>query len=846
MKQLLRAVVFVSLGLYSVAAFAASADFSGVWDGTISGTNTCRDGRVIPFVYGTTANFAQKDDQVSGSLAITAENDPCIANSPSKTELLPINGLASGSTLIVAIVNGSENLQVRIDVSGDAMQIVVSGENGQDKFTFGGSLKRTSGGQTRTPAIAIGSFPAGILQVAGEGGGSDSFTVANLGLAVANVTLTQTGNFFTIAPAGFTVDPGATQTVAITALNQPPATYAGSVTVTSGAQALSVPVRLLVAGRPTAPVDPQPSAPRFEVSAPAGQNPPASIATFTNAGTGVVQALVVVDVPWIILPSTVLTIQPGQSQDVTFNIDRAKRDDGGAAGGASGTLTLRFLSAASGIRALGGSSSTATSSSTQVVDVVKASISSGTPPALQTGETAFYLPGCGTAGTTLCDAFLSSRAALAVSDLRLVLPGTRQIALLPSLSTNIPLTFPSLTRTVFGLDGAATVQVRSSQAASLSLAALRINSIGALAYATALPVFRSDRGIQSGERLVLSGLEQSGTSSSSIIVQELSGTSATAELQAYNASGAPLGTPIAIALTAFGQGSDGGAATIAGAAAVVVRNTSSGSGRINAVGRVQDSATNDSWVVLDPAMIARGAGTLIMPLPVNIASADTRLYVTNTSAAPVDFRAETVATVSRRRAATHALTETPNAIVGSLQTVQPAVGGTTGYVRLTAPDGSISASGRVVLRGTTGALFGGALPVIPSSAALGAGDTKRFTAVDDASAATVAAGVPSTFRTSLLMIETSGQKTTVLVTLRFILAGTLATARPAPSRTFTVDAGKMLVISDIASSIIGPSRASFGNLRNMQLDLQVSSGGRLLSFVQTIDNGTGDVTMRTD
>jgi hypothetical protein len=701
------------------------------------------------------------------------------------------------------------------------------------------------------PRVAVGERPQGMLQIAGNAGGTDSFTVTNLGSAATAVTLSQSGDFFQLDRTSFTLQPRAAQPVAITALAQPAGIYTGTVTIASGNQTLTVLVRLLVAARPALPVDPRPAAARFETSAPAGQNPPAVSARFTNRGRSTVQALIVTDVPWIIPANTMITIQPGQSQDLSFTIDRTKRDDGGAIGSAAGNLTLRFLGPANGIGAFG-ATSTSTSASTQVIDVVKATASTGVAPPLQSGEVAFYLPGCGTLGTTVCDAFFSSRATSAITDLRLHLPTNQQVASIATLNANLSVGLLSLTRTVFGFEGSTSLQGRSAEVANLSVSALRIvNPEAGLAYATSVPVLRSDRGVAAGSRLVLSGVQRSDAYTTSIIVQELSGSAATAELQAYNASGAPIGSASTISIPAFGETNDAGATTVAGASSVVIRNTSSGTGRINAVGRVESAATRDTWTLLEPSITAGSASqTLIMPMPSPAGTGQTTLFVTNVTAAPVEVRTETVGGASRRRAVGFGDTSSANLIfttvLGPLQTISPAVTSTAGYVRLGAPEGSVSASARLTLLGASGEAFGGALPLVPDSAALRPTETKRFAGVDDASAASISAKVPSTYRTSLIMIETGGASTSVQVTLRFVLSGTLASSRATISRVFTVGAGQAFTISDLASAVIGLSRDTLGNLRNMQLDVQVLDGGRVLPFVQSIDNATGDVTMRSE
>lgn len=64
--------------------------------------------------------------------------------------------------------------------------------------------------------------------------------------------------------------------------------------------------------------------------------------------------------------------------------------------------------------------------------------------------------------------------------------------------------------------------------------------------------------------------------------------------------------------------------------------------------------------------------------------------------------------------------------------------------------------------------------------------------------------------------------------------------------TFVADAAD-LTINDVARDVIGNARDSFGDLHNMELDVELVGGsGSVLPFLQTIDNGSGDSVVRTD
>ncbi len=54
-------------------------------------------------------------------------------------------------------------------------------------------------------------------------------------------------------------------------------------------------------------------------------------------------------------------------------------------------------------------------------------------------------------------------------------------------------------------------------------------------------------------------------------------------------------------------------------------------------------------------------------------------------------------------------------------------------------------------------------------------------------------------------------------------------------------------IVDLARSIIGAQRDSFGDLRNMQVDVDVIDGsGKVLSFLEATDNASGDIMVRAE
>jgi hypothetical protein len=144
-------------------------------------------------------------------------------------------------------------------------------------------------------------------------------------------------------------------------------------------------------------------------------------------------------------------------------------------------------------------------------------------------------------------------------------------------------------------------------------------------------------------------------------------------------------------------------------------------------------------------------------------------------------------------------------------------------------------------------VFGSALPVFVTSAALQTGQSRRFAGLDDAGRSTVDAQTPGTYRTNLGLIESSGQAVVVRLTLRYTFGtGTKTSAQGLSNITVTVPANTFVMVNQIGAAIIGASRGGYGDLRNMQLDVEVVSGaGRVSPFMQTIDNDSGDSAIRT-
>jgi hypothetical protein len=283
-----------------------------------------------------------------------------------------------------------------------------------------------------------------------------------------------------------------------------------------------------------------------------------------------------------------------------------------------------------------------------------------------------------------------------------------------------------------------------------------------------------------------------------------------------------------------------------------VRNVSGD--RIGAYALVTSTANGEAWLVTDPSL--EGAdGVLIVPVLSAGAGAEIVLFGTNRSGAPISATIDTRG-AGRRRALgkpasggsglgpiSHATSSVP---LNSMQSfTQKIVGTGTGYIRLSVPAGSLSAVGRTFRSDPGQPAYGSGLPAIPISAALKAGESKRFAGVDDASPSSRAARTPATFRSNLMLIETANQPAGVRVMLRYTFAaGTTVSARAVSAREYSVGASQFLMINDVIADVIGSQRSRFGDLRNIDIDIEILSGAGVIPVLQSIDNGSDDSIVR--
>jgi hypothetical protein len=716
------------------------------------------------------------------------------------------------------------------------------------------------------PRVVVGSAPAGFVQLAGTGGGTDSFTISNIGDAAATLTLSPAGNFFTLSATAVTLPPNSGRTVIITGTPQAAGSYDGSVSISgTGVPAnLSVRVRMLSAAPPAGSVTPQATTARVEVASAPGQNASGSV-EFRNSGSATLQGIAVADVPWIVPQSGVISIPAGQTASVTYTIDSAKRPDAGSPlGAAIGKLSLVFIPGTTANRISGtGAPSTATVSVT-LVHLARPSVSPGAPPPLASGEMALFVAGLANRSNAVGDLLLANRQTTPLSNLQVFMQGSgaaSQSTSLAQLAGNSSVALPGLIRNVFSPSvTAGTVQIRGVDTSRLSVAAIQSNTSSAEGtYGTALPVFRSDRGAGTGSPVVLSGLLKAGSVQTNVFVQELSGSAGSFRVEILDAAGNVIASrgPEPIAAFGFAELNDlvpPGAGNSEPRAARVT-NTGAAGSRLNAYALVTNATNGDAWLVTDPAIDGPASDTVIVPIFSSGANGETLLFVTNRGTGAASVTVDVRAGSGRRRAVRrNSGTLAPGLTAVQTVTIDPGKTGlypveasSSGYARITAPAGAISAAGRSVRAGTSGNAHGSGLPAVPAGDALRSGQSRRFPGVDDASSASRAARVPGTYRTSLALVETAGQNAVVRVTLQFVVGGSLATSTARASKDYSLNGGGFRLISDLATEVVGDVRTTFGDLRNVTVDVEVVSGsGQVIPFLQSIESRSGDMIMRIE
>lgn len=724
------------------------------------------------------------------------------------------------------------------------------------------------------PLIALSSLPDALLQVAGSGGATTTFTLTNAGGGPSTVTLRPSLDFFTLSPSSFTLPPGGSQVVTVTGNAEPSGSFEG-IAIISGAgvpSGLSVPVKLLSTLPPSDSVNAKPGAGRVSVAAPLGSTPSGTL-TFTNSGNATLTGILVSDVPWIIPQPGTVTIPAGTTATFTFTIDRSQRPDADAPiGSVTGNISLQYFNAPTGTSARIGVQAAAPVPGVaivSVVDTVQSPVSATSLPPLNPNEVALFVPGVGhvqgSVGLFISDvSVLNLVGNRPVTDLKFYYTpitggsGGSKATAVSSVPANTTVALADVVSQTFGtIAQVGSLQIRTKDALQLAVSTNIFNSSNpAGTYGTAIPTFRSDRAVAPGDRLVLTGLRQDASGHTNLFIQETAGIGATVQSEFVAADGSSLGTRSdQVAPFTLSQINN---VVPTGAVSAIITNAASSGGKILAYATPVDQASGDTWSVVDWGRQYDYSATepTIIPVAGIVHGANNTLFRTdiaimNTGATQATGTLRynprggqsTSTQITLRPRQTNVVTD----VVGSL------LGATTdsvGFLVFTPTSGTFAVTSRTYTT-TPGqpATFGTAVPALGLGKALRSGAVRMIGSLDDASRATVVSARPASFRTNFGLVETTGtDSVTVRATLRYTYpAGTKVQGLGSGTKDYTLAPGQFLLLNGIGSEILGAARDAFGDLRGVEVDFQVVSGnGSVTVFTSSIDNGSGDSILRIE
>lgn len=719
------------------------------------------------------------------------------------------------------------------------------------------------------PQVVVTSFPFGLVQSEGEGQDrpEDFYVLSNFGDTPTTLTLTQEGTFFTQDPTTLTLGPGEDAGISFRAVPQPSGAYRGaSIPTGAGVPAgLRVPVHLLSVVTPTGTVIAQAAANRIDIAAAADVEVIAGTATFNNAGNATLNGILVADVGWLIPQTELVVIAPGQSTEVRFQIDRRLRDDHGD-GTATGTLSLLYLQATSTsaaqlrLRPHDNTTSVSTAVVT-VVDTVKPPASATTIPPIVPPDVALLIPGVGHVvgggGRFLSDLSIANAFGITpLGDVRIIftpesITANSTAAPLESLQPNTGTQLGDVVKSVFNGEGqVGTLQIRTAGWERLAVSANIFNvSNPAGTYGTVIPVFRSDRTTQPGQRLFLTGLRKTATTRTNIFMQETSGANAAVQIEFFNAAGAPLGTihdtvPPFRMKRVIDQVPNG-------AVTARLTNSAASAGRIVAYATPVDQASGDFWSVADwsQQFAASRTEASLIPVAGTVRGANDTFFRTDMDVANVGSTAGS-AVLSYYPQGGSPIERTISIAAGATSTFSDVIGdlfglsSSLGYIIVQPRQGEFAITSRTyATMGNAPGTFGSGTPTVPIDAALRLGKIKVIGGLEIASSATIAARKPGTFRTNIGLIETSGQAVTVRVTVFYADARAKAFG-PLKSFEFELQPSQSRLITNLNTLLEDFTRA---DLRNAQLQFDIVRGdGAVIIYTSSVDNGTGDSIFRLE
>ena len=687
------------------------------------------------------------------------------------------------------------------------------------------------------PEAVITEQPTGMVQVDGVEVVFDSFAVTNFGDTGTQLTLERGGDFFTATPESFSLAAGATQVVTLRSLPRPAGSYYGHVSIQGAGAAddLIAYTVLLSTSRPAGTVVAQPLRTSIELAGASGSEG-IGVAQFRNAGTARLTGIVLSDQPWIEPSREPITIEPGAVGTVNFRVLRARRP--GGQGTLVANLRLVYVNGgafARGVSLLGTPPPPGVSVSiVSIVDTTRPPVTTGSIPAPGAGEFAFFIPGMRSTSTARSDlSLLNLLGGRSISDLRLYFTqgAQTQIAALQPLEASGALNLANVVGSIYSTEGTGTLQIRTTDSESVSGSAKISLIVPNGTQGGALPIFRGDRSIVTGQSIVLTGIGAPGD----LVLQETGGDSASVHIELLNASGGQVGTRDAL-LGAY-ELVELADAIPAGAATAVVTSVS---GALTAYARLRD-ASGDVWSVVDWSRYYQYEQTEAVRVPFAngrsgkgkrqaVRHADATRFSTNLALfnpgseetrARVDVVETSGTTTSREVTLAPRTTLFLNDAGGS-------AGSATAHVVITPLRGRIVASARS--RGSAG---GTAVPVLSATAGLRIGQRQAFIALEDSTA----------MQTSYGFVETSGASATIRARI-FIEGASTSLVTAVTERDYELAPSQQVFVAELLRSFAGDARDGLGDQRNLVLEVEVVAGsGSIVPFVLTTDAGSDDTSL---
>ncbi len=712
--------------------------------------------------------------------------------------------------------------------------------------------------------VVFSKVPNGLFQRTGTGGATDRVEFANVGTIGGQVNLSTTGGFFTISPSSFTISPKSRQNVTITGQPQPAGFYRGEIIVQAGIRTVSIPVGMLSGDPPDGTIKVKTQTRRVDVNGMAGDSPRGQV-RFTNEGTATLIGFAVSSTPWIVPDPGLVQIPPGESAVVGFTCIRDLRSDQTALS-VVGTISLKYVLGTGDMSGKTIADTPPTSLAGVVVtDTTNPTTSSAAVPPLKQNEIAIVLPGVGHVTGSGGKEFISDLSlvnsvdGLSIGDLNMYYSSATVSKASPqsSVAAGGSVNLADVVTSFFGeTEQVGTIHLRSSNTSSLGVAANVFNRANlAGTYGTAIPAFRSNRAATKGETLHVTGLVQSATAHTNLYIQEMSGNgSASVTIDFFDQAGAVVGSVTPQPAGAFGLVQLPGIVPVGAVSARV--NVTSNTGAVAVYATPVDDSSGDTWAVADWSRQANLSGSDRQIVPVAGAAPGalntnfkTDLSLTNVSSnqgqATLTYYPSSGSSVTKSITLGGMQSSTMNDVVPTFFGV---VGTSVGWISVDPTSGSWQVSSRTYTQQEGNpATFGTGVATLGASSALGVGEYRVFGGLEDTTLDTVNSGRGATFRTNLGLVEVSGTAATVKVSVSFADGKELVAGGSDGEIEVNLPANGFTQLSGVVRSVLGSARdTDYGDLHGVQVRVEVESGGAVVPYVTSTDNGTGDTVLRTE